>query len=295
VSVAVLIPYVSGLDEWRDAAFGYVRDRYRRDFPDWDIVVGKPDRTPDERGPGDPWWSKGEALARARSETEATVLVVADADVFVTRSALARCVRKIVDRAAPWAMPYETVRRLRPETTRALYEATAAGQSPILAPGTLDRREYVGVRGGGIVVLPASGWDACPLDPRFRGWGGEDEAWGRALSTLLGPGWFLDGHVWHLWHPHQTPGARSPLYPGSITLLRAYQSADEVPRLMRALLAGQMPEEAKPLDRPVRFRSPSRVVRAARHNVYFERGIAEVDDPDVVEVLDRMAGTVERV
>ena len=292
-----MIPFEPGVDEWRDAAFGFVTERYRRDFPDWEIVVGAPLRRPEShRGAGDPWWSKGEALAEARSRTGAEVLVVADADVFVLRSALARTVAKVVERAAPWAMPYTTVRRLRPDVTRALYTAVEAGRGSVLdfQAERLDRHEYVGVRGGGIVVLPARSWDRVPVDPRFRGWGGEDEAWGRALSTLLGCGYHHDQHVWHLWHPHQTPGARAPLYPESVNLLRAYQAADEVPRLMRALIAGVMPPPPEPLPRPVRFRSPSRVVHAARHNVYFERGLAEVSDPDVVEVLDLMGGLVER-
>ena len=46
-----------------------------------------------------------------------------------------------------------------------------------------------------------------PLDPRFVGWGGEDLAWGYALTTLAGEPWRSDEPLYHLWHP--TPARQS--------------------------------------------------------------------------------------
>jgi hypothetical protein len=62
---------------------------------------------------------------------------------------------------------------------------------------------YVGPMGGGIVVLRRDDYEAVGgIDPRFRGWGGEDISFGWALSVLVGVGHRLDGDLWHLYHPH---------------------------------------------------------------------------------------------
>lgn len=288
MSVAVLVPLGVDPDGWRSAAFEFLTARYQRDHPDWPVSVG----TASAGGPaGAPGWSKGAALRQARENVRADVLIVADADCLVPDAQLSAAVHAVLA-GASWSVPYVHVRRLKPEPTRQLLHTGGIPTGLLRATpdGILDRDEYVGVRGGGIVVLRSDVYDACPLDPRFRGWGGEDESWGLALTTLYGPSLDVEGSVWHLWHPHAVPGARGPLYPPSVELLRAYQSAAENPRLVRALVAGQVPDPPVPLDPPRRYRASTRVVRAARRNVYFNGQVAEVTDPDVAEVLDRTVG-----
>src|SRR5690606_37809457 len=82
---------------------------------------------------------------------------------------------------AGWAVPHRLVYRLSEAAT----SGVLAGLAP--SPGMrLVQAPYVGYAGGGITVLPRSTYDQVPLDPRFRGWGQEDESWAHALTVLAG-------------------------------------------------------------------------------------------------------------
>jgi len=55
---------------------------------------------------------------------------------------------------------------------------------------------------GGCWVLDRRTYDAVGgIDPRFEGWGGEDESFCRAVKILVGPVLLLEGDAWHLPHP----------------------------------------------------------------------------------------------
>ena len=56
----------------------------------------------------------------------------------------------------------------------------------------------------------------CPMDATFKTWGGEDDAWGKALDTLHGHPYRPPHHadLTHLWHP-RLPGTRGGLLAGS--------------------------------------------------------------------------------
>lgn len=295
MSVAVLVPFRPD-GGWRDRVLAFVHARYNREHPTWPIILGACSGTDRSVGALNDW-SKGEAVADARSRTSATVLVIADADSFMDARRLDDAVTT-VQQTGRWVTPYETVRRLNEQATRHLL---TAGGEPLGFDRQRDaaRDEYHGYAAGGIVVLPAEVYDDCPLDPRFHGWGGEDESWGYALTTLHREPVVQAGHLWHLWHPHPLPGARFPVNPATISRLRAYQEANEVPRMMRALVRGEVAPPPVQLDKPVRFRSAFGTVRAAKRNVTFHRGELETTDPDVVEVLRSMPGveavTDERV
>lgn len=282
MSVAVLIPYMPNGCAWRTAAHVWILDRYRREHPTWDVIVAG----------CDPPWSKGRAVTTARAQTDADVLVVADADSFVNSRRLGEAVARA--RVAPWVIPFETVRRLNSAVTQDLLSWSS--EHPVAVPpipdGRLDRPEYLGIRGGGIVVARADVYDAVPLDPRFEGWGGEDLSWGRALDTIVGQGDRLDGALWHLWHPPELAG-KNPSFTGDADrLVRRYRAATGNVRMMRALIEDRMPDPHLHHDPAVRFRSLDgpRAVTIGTTTVRFADGTAEVVDGDVVDVLDRMAG-----
>lgn len=242
-------------------------------------------------------WSKGAALAGAVEQTCADVLVMCDADVLVDRGALAACVAAVAA-GYSWAVPHTWVHRLDEPTTDLVLSGAGIPEQPALA-----RLAYRGVVGGGCVVLARAAWAECPVDPRFVGWGGEDEAWGWALSCLYGPPWAPHGHedrLWHLWHPHAAPRQRRPVTGESRALRAAYRNARGTPRLMRAVIAGTDPDPPVVLDVPVRFRlAPGtggvprvRAFNAGGHAVRFVAGELTTVDGDVVEILERTPGVV---
>lgn len=198
----------------RIAAWNFLRPRWP-----WPVIEGAPTGAA---------WCKAEAVADALSRTDAEILIITDADVWCDGTADA--LMAVADGAA-WAVPHGKVHRLTLEAT-----------STVLATGTFTpgadcaEKPYTGHAGGGIVVLHRTVYESCPLDPRYVGWGQEDDAWALALRCLHGPPWRGDAPLWHFWHQPQPRQTRRTGSPESVALYRRYQKARRQPERMRALL-----------------------------------------------------------
>lgn len=193
----MLVPYRPGGPD-RQRALDWMLDRYAAQFPRWEVVVA------DDGGEGG--WSKGLAVARAAGwASRADMIVISDADVWcdeVEDAVMA------VRTGSLWAIPHEKVRRLDEESTSQVLRG-----APLSWEMRLERPEYFGVRGGGMVVMTPQVLEQVPMDCRFRGWGGEDFSFGDALRCLLGAPWRGSTVLWHLWHP---PESRMSPYIGSV-------------------------------------------------------------------------------
>lgn len=199
--ISVLIPF-GNETPWRKAAFEHVTAWYRETLEDPEIRVGFVAGT----------WCKASAVAHALRESKGSVLVVADADCIAP--GIREAVRA-VQQGAPWAMPHLKVYRMSTEATHQIYK----GASPGSLTGQnkwLDQSPYKGYEGGGITVLRREVYLDCPLDPSFRGWGQEDEAWAIALNSLYGAPWRGRAPLYHLWHEKPSRMSR---YAGSTTSL----------------------------------------------------------------------------
>lgn len=222
--VSVLVPWRPDGGH-RDAAWQHLRARWEREHPGWQIVEG---RAPD--GP----WCKAAAVADALDRSAGQVLVIADADVWTSG---VQAAVDAVEAGAPFAIPHWHVHRLTQTAT-----ATVLAGHPVEgAIGTsawrrLERQPYPGYVGGGITVLSRGLYDQVPLDPRFTGWGQEDECWAKALTVITGPPWRGQADLWHLWHPPQPRHSARWGSPESRQLARRYRTA-RTPETMRALLA----------------------------------------------------------
>lgn len=226
MSVAVLIPWRDTNCAHRTRALEYVTARYAEEYPDWQVAVGR-----HETGP----WVKAHAVADALSQTQAETLIVADADVWC--EGLPGAVRSVQD-GAPWAIPHRGINRLSERATG----QWLAGEHLSYLSSALDlcERTYLGVEGGGIVVLRRDVYDACPLDPRFAGWGQEDDAWGFALRALYGPPVRLKSPLIHFFHPPQERATRSFGSLEGRDLRKRYARARNDPGVMRALVSEAM-------------------------------------------------------
>lgn len=189
----------------------------------WPVVIGRHDEGP---------WCKALAVADALAQTQAEILIVADADVW--SDGIPEAVQAVAE-GRPWAMPHRGVVRLS-ESSTALY---AAGED---WPGLeLDENAYLGVEGGGIVVIRRDIYESCPLDPRFLGWGDEDDSWGMALRTIHGPPHRSKTALVHLWHPPQQRASRSRGSQANRELRKTYAKALSSQGTMRALVADLLP------------------------------------------------------
>ena len=277
--VAVLVPWrLDGAH--RDAAWAWVSARWVRHHPDWPIVEG---RCPD--GP----WSKGAAVADALSRTTAQILVVADADVWCGEVAAA--VDKVATGQARWAIPHRTVHRLTEHATADLI----AGTLPYgrISRSPLEQAPYRGYAGGGITVIARDLLVRAPVDPRFVGWGQEDQAASLAWTALGGRPWRGLADLWHLWHPPQPRRSRSVGSAESAALFARYQAAASDPSLMRRLLADLNTEPApisrvQRKDRPVSVRFISTRypdLSIPTIGVRFRGGVAEVTTRGAIAYL----------
>lgn len=182
----VLIPYQTGCP-YREAALGWVLWAYHSTFPDWEVVVS--------RLPQDEQWNKAKAL---RDNEDALGrhhhVLVADADVWC--HGLEAATAHLDEHE--WVIPHKGVFRLSQEAT----DQVLAGAEPS-EDMPLDQRAYPGTPGGGMVLTHTETFRRVPLDPRFDGWGQEDESWGLALFMLAGHPWRGKAPMFHLWHPPQ--------------------------------------------------------------------------------------------
>lgn len=213
---AVLIPWRSTECPHRLRALEYVTARYAHEHPQWPVVLGHCDAGP---------WIKAAAVDAALRQTSAEILIVADADVWTDGLAAA------VEHVSTWAIPHRGVHRL-----------TAAATSRYIAGEpwrdlSLDERAYLGVEGGGITVIRRELYTVCPLDPRFVGWGSEDDSWGVALRALYGSPWRGKAGLVHLWHPAQQRATRSWGSLEGRDLRKRYVRARGDEDAMRALVA----------------------------------------------------------
>jgi hypothetical protein len=221
MSVAVVVPYRA--QPGREEAFTFVTRRLQDDG--WPLLIA------DAKTEG---WCKADAVGWAITVPMAPedVMVVHDADVFVSPRSLRAAVAHVEEHGG-WAIPHHNVERLSESST---LELLRTGNVP--ADVTYTRWPYLGMAGGGVVVLHRATYDDCPLDKRFIGWGDEDQSWGWALSCLYGLPMRTDGVLRHLWHPHPAPGARHSASLDAHRIWRAYRAYRDDPIRMRLLLNG---------------------------------------------------------
>lgn len=178
-------------------------------------------------GPGGGEWCKAVGVNAAAARSFADVLVVADADVWTTNLQVAV---DAVDDGAPWVIPHKLVHRLTETATGALLAGHVATET--------CEQPYVGIQGGGIVVLPRLTLLDVPMDERFVGWGQEDQSWGVALHYLTGPAVRFDAGLLHLWHPPQPRQDRKVGSEAGRRLHREYLKARPDPVAIRSILEG---------------------------------------------------------
>lgn len=222
MNVSVLVPWTPGCPH-REAAWDLIRATYTSEFPRWEIITGD-GATPDG-------YSRTRAILDAYDRSSGDVLVVADADVWC-HPGLA--VLAAVENG--WAIPHDKIHRLSAESTLSVLAGADWRGLPLSTDNPQDARPYRGHETGTLVLLRRDVFAAAPPDPRFVGWGQEDDAWALALHTLVGKPWRGTDDLVHLWHPAQPRQSRTVGNPANLALYRRYRAARRRPEAMRSLL-----------------------------------------------------------
>lgn len=216
MAVAVVVPW-RPTDEHREEAWRWLGHQWETVYPGWEVVEGTCPVGP---------WVKAHAVANALTRTTAELIVLADADVWTEGVAAAV---DVVGSDGGWAIPHWRVHRLDQTSTRTVLDGGWFHED--LA---CERRPYVGYAGGGITVIERGLLEQAPLDPRFVGWGQEDQAVAAAWVTLGGKPWRGREPLWHLWHPPQPD--RPARVPRATGLLLRYQEVNGNPARMSELI-----------------------------------------------------------
>jgi hypothetical protein len=233
--VSLLVPFREDSSGTRTRVWEWVESFYRENFPDAEIVVGNDEGSP---------YSKSVAINDAASRATGYVFVILDSDVVIDPDRLREAAVTINQASKPvWFLPYQRAYRLTQERSDALRAVNPREEAvPLDVPADSETEDQIdGAPGFAQVMSRRAFFKVGGMDPRFRGWGGEDTSFVRAMDTLYGPHSRMDGHLLHLWHDR--PGAGSAAtrrWDGQEgrerDLWNAYKRATSDPAAMRALV-----------------------------------------------------------
>jgi len=157
-------------------------------------------------------FSKSAAINAGARKATGDILVLLDADGYVSTDSIRYCAQKIRKALSRnqrlWYVPYRHFFRLTDKASKRVLKSSPchpfqfsfpphpADTQPTPGPG------YGHWFGALIQIVPREAFDVCDgWDERFRGWGGEDHSAMRATDTMYWPHKTLPGQVLHLWHP----------------------------------------------------------------------------------------------
>lgn len=219
--VLIVVPYQAGC-EHRSAALLHVGQHLTEHHGGYALA---------ELPAGD--WCKAAAIAPAVAASDASVLVLHDADVITAPEALNAAIDAVTTGRSRWAIPHTTVYRLDAGSTAAVL----AGAALDSRRWRLDRMAYRGVEAGGVVVVDRALYEEAPLDRRFLSWGGEDLSASIAWRCLAGPPWRGNARLHHLFHEPQDRISPAVGSRASKLLHIRYSKAAGDRDAMRALIA----------------------------------------------------------
>lgn len=204
--ITIIIPYRRSKKIARQHEnFKWTQWYWRLQLPGAQVLVGK------DAAESRPF-SKCAAVNHAARRATGDVLVIVDADCYVSVQAVLYCVAKI--RAARmrgrrlWYVPYRQFYRLTDHASRKVLNSHPLHPWHFSTPPEWKCVQNTSGSGHGhwygalVQIVPREAFDAVGgWDERFRGWGGEDHSIMRATDTLYWPHKTLPGQVLHLWHP----------------------------------------------------------------------------------------------
>lgn len=240
--ISIIIPFSSS-DPIRVANFKWLYKYWEKELPDSEIIIGT--------SSGEVF-CKGEALNNAVRQSKGKVLVIMDADAYISGEVINYCadsILKFIDNKL-WYVPYRSLYRLKREISWEIINSSPSTPIRISSPppkeyveSSGDSTKYGHRYGAMCMIFPREAYDTLGcFDERFKGWGGEDVALLRAIDTLYGKHHTVKGDILHLWHPYIGTTYQTRKWEGQDKinvngkLSMAYHMATRLPSKMRKLV-----------------------------------------------------------
>ncbi len=204
IRISLLVPFRAD-GRGRTRVWRWLRRYWEHELPGVEIVMGHDDfwRRP---------FSKTVAVNNAAKKAHGDIFVILDADTYLPGRVIEQCANRIRTSIAAghplWFIPYRKLFRLTAEATDAVLDSDPRDPLRFSSPplwtdvedtsGSAHGHHY----GAMIQIMPRVGFEKVGgMDPMFRGWGGEDVAFVRAMDTLYAKHKSTSNDVLHLWHP----------------------------------------------------------------------------------------------
>ena len=218
MTFSIIVPF-RGDNGHRDRVWKWCERFWASRFTDedhgYELIVADSCDVPFSRGN-----SRNEGAAQAKGD----VLFFADADGVNENCHEAL---KMVHHNGGWVVAYPAPRGYIALNRWGTERLLATDPSERLAePQSADWYERCHSYAGAIACRTEDFWLAGGYDPRFEGWGYEDDAFTEAMSTIVGPPQRTGGFHLHLWHPHvESERFRQPHISENKALAESYTAA----------------------------------------------------------------------
>ena len=242
--ISLLIPISSHNSKDRRVILRWLLRYWKAELPHAEVIIGYSNSK---------IFCKGEALNKAAKRAKGKVLVVLDADAYMSGKVINRCANKILDNLDNhlWYVPYRHLYRLNKKITKKILASSPDNPLRIPSPPPIEdldihcglNSKYGHRYGAMVMMFPREALDVLGgFDERFKGWGGEDVALLRALDTLYGKHKTTNNDVLHLWHSFIGTSYRTRMWKGQISsntnqaLANSYHKATRHPSKMKKII-----------------------------------------------------------
>jgi hypothetical protein len=223
MTTVVLVPYRAD-NGHRDRLWQHLRTQFWPHFG-WPVCVGE--------DPGEGRFNRSAALNAAASQQPWDVAIVADSDTWVPPPQLEQAT-KLAVKSGRLVSALTGVIELDPDCTEAVLSNRFSETT--LSVGTVRTGELA--TQSSMLVVTRELWDNIGgFDPKFTGWGGEDNAFWRAAAILAGEPMRVPGYAFHLWHEPAAPDhwkRSDPGYRNNVARWNRYRVARNAPQLRQA-------------------------------------------------------------
>jgi glycosyltransferase involved in cell wall biosynthesis len=240
--ISLLVPFTGDGAE-RERNWHWLRAYWRESLPLAQIVEVASYERP---------FCKTAAVNEAFSRSSGDVVAILDADAYLDACTLLKAAWEIRADRRNWFVPYQRMYRLTERVTSLVVESDPDDPLTLTDPPPAgawisENGQSTGHWYGALCqIMPREAFEAVKgMDPRFRGWGGEDVSLMHSIDTLYSRHKTLNAPAYHLWHRSTSAGTGNaakrwdgqPRAVMNSQLTSRYSKAFNDPEAMRRLIS----------------------------------------------------------